>query len=51
MLENIFSAAKNKIHDTLKLQRLINLIDEENWTKQKYDVKGEIYESLLPKKC
>lgn len=49
MLENIFSGAKNKIHDTLKLQRLINLIDEENWTKQKYDVKGEIYESLLQK--
>jgi type I restriction enzyme M protein len=49
MLEKIFSVAKNKIHDSLKLQRLINLIDEENWTSRDYDVKGEIYESLLQK--
>ncbi|KAF0201281.1 MAG: site-specific DNA-methyltransferase [Bacteroidetes bacterium] len=49
MLEKIFSGAKNKIHDTLKLQRLIMLIDEENWTSQNFDVKGEIYESLLQK--
>ncbi len=49
MLKKIFSGAQNKIHDSSKLQRLINLIDEENWTSTGYDIKGEIYESLLQK--
>lgn len=49
MLKKIFSGALNKIHDSSKLQRLINLIDEENWTSTGFDIKGEIYESLLQK--
>ena len=49
MLKKIFSGAQNKIHDSIKLKKLINLIDEENWTSKEYDVKGEIYESLLQK--
>ncbi|WP_423147893.1 type I restriction-modification system subunit M [Rubrolithibacter danxiaensis] len=49
MLKKIFSGAQNKIHDSSKLQKLINLIDEENWTSTGYDIKGEIYESLLQK--
>lgn len=49
MLKKIFCGAQNKIHDSLKLQKLINLIDEENWTSTGYDIKGEIYESLLQK--
>ncbi|WP_342647396.1 class I SAM-dependent DNA methyltransferase [Mucilaginibacter sp. CSA2-8R] len=49
MLKKIFSGAQNKIHDSSKLQRLINLIDEENWTSTGFDIKGEIYESLLQK--
>ena len=49
MLEKIFASAKNKIHDSIKLQRLIKLIDEEDWTSTEYDIKGEIYESLLQK--
>lgn len=49
MLKKIFSGAQNKIHDSVKLRKLINLIDEENWTSKEYDVKGEIYESLLQK--
>lgn len=49
MLKKIFSGAQNKIHDSVKLKKLINLIDEENWTSKEYDVKGEIYESLLQK--
>ena len=49
MLEKIFAGAQNKIHDSTKLQRLINLIDEEDWTSKEFDVKGEIYESLLQK--
>lgn len=49
MLKKIFSGAQNKIHDSSKLQKLINLIDEENWSSTGYDIKGEIYESLLQK--
>jgi type I restriction enzyme M protein len=49
MLKKIFSGAQNKIHDSSKLQRLINLIDDENWTSTGSDIKGEIYESLLQK--
>lgn len=49
MLSKIFAGALNKIHDSVKLKRLINLIDEEDWTSQDIDVKGEIYESLLQK--
>ena len=49
MLSKIFAGAQNKIHDSVKLKRLIKLIDGENWTNQDIDVKGEIYESLLQK--
>lgn len=49
MLSKIFAGAQNKIHDSLKLKRLINLIDGENWSSQDVDIKGEIYESLLQK--
>ncbi len=49
MLNKIFAGALNKIHDSIKLKKLINLIDEENWTSKEFDVKGEIYESLLQK--
>ncbi|MBB4801685.1 N-6 DNA methylase [Flavobacterium aquidurense] len=49
MLSKIFAGALNKIHDSVKLKRLIYLIDEEDWTSQEIDVKGEIYESLLQK--
>ncbi|RDC62368.1 class I SAM-dependent DNA methyltransferase [Adhaeribacter pallidiroseus] len=49
MLGKIFAGAKNKIHDSSKLSKLVNLIDSENWTNQELDIKGEIYESLLQK--
>jgi len=49
MLEKIFASAQNKIHDSIKLKKLINLIGEENWTSKETDIKGEIYESLLQK--
>jgi type I restriction enzyme M protein len=49
MLSKIFAGALNKIHDSIKLKKLIKLIDEEDWTSQEIDVKGEIYESLLQK--
>lgn len=49
MLKKIFAGAQNKIHDSAKLKKLINLINEENWTSKETDIKGEIYESLLQK--
>lgn len=49
MLEKIFSDSQNKIHDSYKLKKLITLISEENWSSTDYDIKGEIYESLLQK--
>ncbi|HVX00248.1 MAG TPA: class I SAM-dependent DNA methyltransferase [Candidatus Babeliaceae bacterium] len=49
MLEKIFSSAQNKIHDSVKLKKLLQLIDEDNWSSTDSDVKGEIYETLLQK--
>lgn len=49
MLTKIFSGAQNKIHDSVKLKKLIRLIDEENWSSEDVDIKWEIYESLLQK--
>ena len=49
MLENIFSGAQNKIHDSSKLRRLLLLINEDNWSSTNSDIKGEIYETLLQK--
>lgn len=49
MLEKIFAGAKNKIHDSSKLKKLISLINEDNWTSTEIDIKGEIYETLLQK--
>ena len=47
MLAKIFRDARNRIYDSVKLKRLIELIDEQDWTSTEIDVKGEIYESLL----
>jgi len=49
MLEKIFTSAKNKINDSVKLKKLIQLIDEDNWSSTDSDIKGEIYETLLQK--
>jgi type I restriction enzyme M protein len=47
ILGEIFQKAKNAIEDPARLQRLIQLIDEETWYGLPIDVKGEIYEGLL----
>jgi len=47
MLGTIFRKAQNKIQDPAKLERLIKMIDHENWSVLPVDVKGEIYEGLL----
>jgi type I restriction enzyme M protein len=50
MLGIIFRKAQNKIQDPAKLKRLISdLIDHEQWTSLKADVKGDAYEGLLEK--
>jgi type I restriction enzyme M protein len=47
MLGTIFRKAQNKIQDPAKLERLIKMIEKENWSTLPADVKGEIYEGLL----
>ena len=43
----IFTKPQSKINDPAKLHRLIQMIDNEEWSSLDVDVKGEIYESLL----
>ncbi len=47
LLGLIFAKPQSKIDDPAKLRHLINMIDEESWSSLDFDVKGEIYESLL----
>ncbi len=47
LLGIIFAKAQNKITDPAKLERLISMMDSENWAGLDMDVKGEIYEGLL----
>ena len=47
MFGTIFRKAQNKIQDPAKLERLIKLIEKEDWSTLPVDVKGEIYEALL----
>lgn len=47
LLGVIFAKAQNKITDPAKLERLISMIEGENWSGMDMDVKGEIYEGLL----
>lgn len=50
MLGLIFMKSQNKFQDPVKLRRLVvDLIDEENWSSLKTDVKGDAYEGLLEK--
>jgi type I restriction enzyme M protein len=46
MLGQIFTKAQNKIQDPAKLYRLIEMINDTNWTLLGSDVKGDIYEGL-----
>lgn len=49
VLGQIFTKSQNKIQDPAKLNRLIQLIDGEQWVLMGTDVKGDIYEGLLEK--
>lgn len=49
MLGQIFTKSQNKIQDPAKLLRVINMINQEQWTMMGADIKGKIYEGLLEK--
>jgi type I restriction enzyme M protein len=49
MLGQIFTKSQNKIQDPAKLLKVINLIDQEQWSLMGADIKGKIYEGLLEK--
>ncbi|WP_321321640.1 class I SAM-dependent DNA methyltransferase [Labilibaculum sp.] len=49
MLGQIFTKSQNKIQDPAKLSRVINMIDQEQWSMMGADIKGKIYEGLLEK--
>ncbi|WP_195280941.1 type I restriction-modification system subunit M [Parabacteroides johnsonii] len=49
LIGTIYSKAQNKIDKPVHLQKVISLINEENWLIMEGDVKGAIYESILEK--
>jgi len=49
MLGQIFTKSQNKIQDPAKLLKVINMINQEQWTMMGADIKGKIYEGLLEK--
>ena len=49
MLGQIFTKSQNKIQDPAKLLKVINMINQEQWSMMGADIKGKIYEGLLEK--
>lgn len=49
LLGVIFRKSQNRIQTPASLQRLIHLINAENWSRMTADIKGTIYEGLLQK--
>lgn len=49
MLGDIFAQSMPRFNNPVNLKRLINLIDEDEWTTLNVDVKGEAFEGLLEK--
>ena len=49
LLGVIFRKSQNRIQTPANLQRLIHLINAENWSGMTADIKGTIYEGLLQK--
>ena len=48
-LQQIYSGAQNKISNPAIFSKVINMVDNENWSSMSADVKGDIYEGLLQK--
>ena len=49
ILGDIYSGAQSRFNNPVNRKRLINLIDETEWTSLNVDVKAEAYEGLLEK--
>jgi type I restriction enzyme M protein len=49
MLGDIYAGAQSRFNNPVNLKRLINLIDETEWTSLGVDVKAAAYEGLLEK--
>jgi len=49
ILGQIFTKSQNKMQDPAKLLKVIDMIDQEQWTMIGADIKGDIYEGLLQK--
>jgi len=47
MLGQIFTKGQNKIQDPAKLARVIEMVNDTEWTVLDADVKGDIYEGIL----
>jgi len=47
ILSKIYNSAMPRLANPQNLKRLINLIDEDDWTSLNVDVKGEAFEDLL----
>lgn len=49
LIGTIFTKASNKIDSPVKLEKIIEMVKEENWYMMEGDIKGAIYESILEK--
>ncbi len=49
LLGNIFAGAQSRFTNPVNLKRLVDLIDEVEWTSLEVDVKGAAFEGLLEK--
>ena len=49
ILGDIFTSSRNAFNNPVNLKKLINMIDEEEWTAMDVDVKGAAFEGLLEK--
>ena len=49
LLGEIFTQAQNRFNNPVSLKKLLNLIEEDEWTTMDVDVKGAAFEGLLEK--
>ena len=49
LLQDIFAQAVPRFNNPVNLKKVINLIDEEDWSSMEVDVKGAAFEGLLEK--
>lgn len=49
LIGTIFTKASNKIDSPVKLAKIIDMVNAENWYMMEGDLKGAIYESILEK--